>query len=307
VPLSDVLDIIRRAQVARGLVILNVDQPPAAAKRAALGDGITVIGSSRSYDAGTADVRFREYAGALIGALRASAIELEPYVEDGLFDADGLARYLADKAPKAVKPEVFATAQERLVLRNVAEDLAAEKAARAEKAALEKAAAEQAAEAAAAAKKAAAEAAEKAAAEREAAEREAAEKAAAEKAATEAAEKAATEAAEKAATEKAAAEAAEKAATEKAAAEAAEKAAAEKAATEAAEKAAAEKAAAEAAEKTAEEEEAAAIQLAAKRPPVAARDETRALAKEPAPSNLAYYILAVLVIAALVYYFVLRG
>jgi hypothetical protein len=181
VPLSDVLDIVRRAQVQSSLVILNVDHPPSAAKSPSLGEGVTVIGSSRSYDARTADVRFKEYAGAVVAALRAPALELEPYLEDGLLNADGLARYLADKAPKAVKSEVFATSRERLVLRNIAEGLAAEKAA-AEKAAAEKAAAEKAAAEKAAAEKAAAE---KAAAEKAAAEKAAAEKAAAEKAAAE--------------------------------------------------------------------------------------------------------------------------
>ena len=51
----------------------------------------------------------------------------------------GLAAYLGANAPKALKPEVYGTATERLVLRSVGAELAAEKAA-ADKAAAEKAA-----------------------------------------------------------------------------------------------------------------------------------------------------------------------
>ncbi len=183
VPLSDVLDILRRTPIERGIVILNIDlphEPKAMIPR--FDDGILILGSSRVHEPASANARFDEYACALRQALRLPALEIEAYLDDGKLDGAGLARAVAAMAPKSVKPEVFATATATFVLRELGAALVVEKTAAEEKEVALKAAAE------------------KAAAERAARENAAAEKVATKKAARDKA------AAEKAARDKAAAE-----------------------------------------------------------------------------------------------------
>lgn len=178
VPLSDVLDILRKAPIERGIVILNIDLPhEPKAKSPRFDDGILILGSSRIHEPASANARLDEYACALLQALRLPALEVEAYLDDGKLDGAGLARAIAAMAPKSVKPEVFAAATATFVLRELGAALVVERAAAEEKVAIRRAAAE------------------KAAAERAAKERAAAEKAAADSAARDkaAAEKAARE------------------------------------------------------------------------------------------------------------------
>jgi hypothetical protein len=136
VPLSDIVNLLRREQVARALIILNIDQPPAATtKPPRVPEGAAVIGSTRAFDPTSSNQRLRAFSNALLEALRRPAQELAPYLNDGRLDADGLGRYLLASAPKMLAPAVLATSSEVFVVRDLAAELAAAQAAAEAKAA----------------------------------------------------------------------------------------------------------------------------------------------------------------------------
>jgi hypothetical protein len=124
------VSLLRREQVARALIILNIDQPPAATtKPPRVPEGAAIVGSTRAFDPTTSNSRLKSFSTIILKALRAPAQELAPYLNDGRLDADGLGRYLLASAPKMLAPAVLATSSEVFVVRDLAAELAAAQAA----------------------------------------------------------------------------------------------------------------------------------------------------------------------------------
>jgi hypothetical protein len=130
VPLSDIVSLLRREQVARSLILLNIDQPPAATtKPPRVPEGVAIIGSTRAFDPTSSNTRLRAFSNVVLEALRRPALEMAAYLTDGRLDADGLGRYLLASAPKMLAPAVLGTSSEVFVVRDLAAELAAAQAA----------------------------------------------------------------------------------------------------------------------------------------------------------------------------------
>jgi len=136
VPVSDIVSLLKREQVARALILLNIDQPPAATtKPPRVMEGAAVIGSTRAFDPTSANTRLKAFSSVVLEALRRPAQEIAPYLNDGRLDADGLGRYLLASAPKMLAPVVLSKSSELFVVRDCAAELAAAQAAAEAKAA----------------------------------------------------------------------------------------------------------------------------------------------------------------------------
>lgn len=128
VPWVDVEDMIRRAGVADGLVLLNLDQPPGAPPLQLSAGKAVVMGSVRRYDSATANKQLRAYADTLLAALKQPASAVEPFLSEGKLDANGLGRWLAARAPAAAVHTSFSVpSSSSLLLRDLEDGLVAAK------------------------------------------------------------------------------------------------------------------------------------------------------------------------------------
>lgn len=186
VPLSDVLDLVKREHVGRVILVLDAEHLGGDVPgKAAFPPNVYAMGSLRRYDKGMGDEDLVGYAKLLCKVLTDEPARLGKYLEEGLFDARALDRTLA-LDPMLGHATVHASADPAVVrdlrapLAAIAEEerkkAEAEAKAKAEAEAAEAKAAEEARAKAEAEAKAAAEA--KAKAEAEAAEAKAAEEAA---------------------------------------------------------------------------------------------------------------------------------
>jgi hypothetical protein len=129
VPWGDVADMVKRAGIVEGLVLLNLDQPAGAPPLELSAGKATVMGSVRRYDAGAGNRQLRGYADAVLAALKQPALQVEPFLNEGKLDADGLGRCLAARASAVAAHTRFAsTASGSLVLRDLSAELEAAKA-----------------------------------------------------------------------------------------------------------------------------------------------------------------------------------
>jgi len=120
VPWSDVRGMLKREGIATGVVLLNVDQPAGSSRPQLDGGSVAVMGSLRTYDAGGANASIRGYADALLAVLQRPAAEIESFLTDGVLDAEGLHKYLAEKAPASAPHASFSKPDRPAVIRDFA-------------------------------------------------------------------------------------------------------------------------------------------------------------------------------------------
>jgi hypothetical protein len=120
VPWSDVRGMLKREGIVTGVVLLNVDQPAGSGRPQLDGGPVAVMGSLRTYDAGGANASIRGYADALLAVLQRPSAEIESFLHDGVLDAAGLNKYLAEKAPPSASHASFSTPERAAVLRDFA-------------------------------------------------------------------------------------------------------------------------------------------------------------------------------------------
>ncbi len=120
VPWSDVRGMLKREGIVTGVVLLNVDQPAGSGRPQLDGGPVAVMGSLRTYDAGGANTSIRAYADALLAVLQRPSAEIESFLHDGVLDAGGLNKYLAEKAPASASHASFSTPERAAVLRDFA-------------------------------------------------------------------------------------------------------------------------------------------------------------------------------------------
>jgi hypothetical protein len=120
VPWSDVRGMLKREGIVTGVVLLNVDQPAGSGRPQLDGGPVAVMGSLRTYDAGGANASIRGYADALLAVLQRPSAEIESFLHDGVLDAAGLNKYLAEKAPPSASHASFSTTERAAVLRDFA-------------------------------------------------------------------------------------------------------------------------------------------------------------------------------------------
>ncbi len=120
VPWSDVRGMLKREGIVTGVVLLNVDQPAGSGRPQLDGGPVAVMGSLRTYDASGANASIRGYADALLAVLQRPSAEIESFLHDGVLDAAGLNKYLAEKAPASASHASFSTPERAAVLRDFA-------------------------------------------------------------------------------------------------------------------------------------------------------------------------------------------
>ncbi len=124
VPWSDVLDLLQREKVARALVIFNVERTSAAPITKIAHPSLFVLTSARRHDPDMRDVPLRDYGTAVVAALKDTPTDVEAWLTEAMLDAEGLDRFLAEKAAKDAKhTRACGGASSAVVLRDLREAL----------------------------------------------------------------------------------------------------------------------------------------------------------------------------------------
>jgi hypothetical protein len=120
VPWSDVRGMLKREGIVAGVVLLNVDQPAGSGRPQLDGGPVAVMGSLRTYDVGGGNASLRSYADAVLAILQRPAAEIESFLNDGVLDAAGLNKYLAERAPASAPHASYSMPERPAVLRDFA-------------------------------------------------------------------------------------------------------------------------------------------------------------------------------------------
>ena len=120
VPWSDVRGMLKREGIVAGVVLLNVDQPAGSGRPQLDGGPVAVMGSLRTYDVGGGNASLRSYADSVLAILQRPAAEIESFLNDGVLDAAGLNKYLAERAPASAPHASYSMPERPAVLRDFA-------------------------------------------------------------------------------------------------------------------------------------------------------------------------------------------